>query len=79
MLEKLRNYRNKRLAHYDAELVDDLNLPPEEVNKLIEETKSIYNSIKFSHDGKYDDFNDIMEAVYLHTEEVINIMKDRAS
>ena len=76
LLERLRDYRNKRLAHYDAGLVDDIELPPEEVTTLIEETKAIYNSIKFSHDGECDDFNDIMENVYLHTEQVISIMSE---
>ena len=77
LLQRLRHYRNQRLAHFDANLTENIELPPEEVQKLIEETKSIYNSIKYSFDGKYDDVNDIMENVYLHTKQVINIMIDK--
>lgn len=77
LLQRLRRYRNKRLAHFDADLTDNIELPSEEVQTLIEETKSIYNTIKFSYDGKYDDFNDIMDNVYLHTKQVISIMGDR--
>lgn len=77
LLQRLRRHRNKRLAHFDADLTDNIELPSEEVQTLIEETKSIYNSIKFSYDGKYDDFNDIMENVYLHTKQVIGIMSER--
>jgi len=57
--------------------MDNIELPPEEVQILIEETRSIYNSIKFSCEGKYDDFNDIMENVYLHTKQIISIMNER--
>ena len=77
LLGRLRDYRNQRLAHHDAYLMDNIELPPEEVQTLIEETKSIYNSIKYSYEGKYDDFNDIMENVYLHTNQVIGIMRER--
>ncbi len=78
LLQRLRRYRNKRLAHFDADLTDKIELPSKEVQTLIDETKSIYNSIKFSYDGKYEDFNDIMENVYLHTKQVISIMSEKA-
>lgn len=74
LLQRLRRYRNQRLAHFDSELMDNIELPPEEVKTLIEETKSIYNSLKFSCEGKYDNFDDIMENVSLHTAQVISIM-----
>ena len=77
LLQRLRQYRNKRLAHFDADLTDNIELPSEEVQTLIEETKSIYNSIKLLYDGKYDDFDDIMENVDLHTKQVISIMSER--
>jgi len=76
LLQRLRRYRNKRLAHFDSELTEDIELPSQEVQTLVEETKSIFNSLKYSCDGKYDDFKDIMEDVYLHTSQVISIMKD---
>jgi hypothetical protein len=57
-------------------LIGNIDLPPEDVNTLIEETKSIYNSIAFSLEGKYDDFNSIMEDVYLHTKQVISLMTE---
>lgn len=75
--KRLKLYRNKRLAHYDADLTNNIELPLEEVQTLIEETKSIYNSIKFACERKYDDFNDIMENVSLHTKQVISFMSDR--
>jgi hypothetical protein len=65
LLKRLKRYRDKRLAHHDAELRDNIELPPEQVRTLIEETKSIFNSIKYSHEGKYDDFDDIMQDVKL--------------
>lgn len=74
LLRKLKRYRDKRLAHHDARLTDDIELPPEEVHTLIEETKSIFNSIKYSCEGRYDDFDDIMQDVKLHTSQVIDMM-----
>jgi len=74
LLQRLRRYRNQRLVHFDSELMEDIELPTEEVNTLVEETKSIFNSLKFSYVGEYDNFNDIMENVSLHTSQVISIM-----
>ena len=76
LLQRLRRYRNKRLVHFDAELMDNVELPSGEVKTLIEETESIYNSIKFSCEGKHDDFDNIMENVCLHTSQVISIMTE---
>jgi len=77
LLHRLRRYRNQRLAHHDADLMENIELPYEEVQTLIKETTSIYNSIKYSYEGKYDDFDDIMENVYLHTNQAIGIMRER--
>jgi len=74
LLQRLRKYRNQRIAHFDSELMENIELPPEEVNTLVEETKSIFNSLKFSHVGEYDKFDVIMEDVSIHTSEVISIM-----
>ncbi len=76
LLKKLKRYRDKRLAHHDAALTENIELPPEEVQTIIEETKSIYNSIKYSYEGQYDDFDDIMQDVKLHTSQAIIIMEN---
>ena len=64
------------MAHFDSELTENIELPSEEVQTPVEETKSIFNSLKYSCEGKYDDFNDIMEDVHLHTSQVIGIMNE---
>jgi len=74
LLHRLRRFRNQRLVHFDSELMEDIELPPEEINTLIEETKSIFNLLKFSYVGKYDNFSNIMEDVSLHTSQIISIM-----
>jgi len=74
LLKKLKRFRDKRLAHHDADLTEDTELPPEEVQTLIEETKSIFNAIKYSYEGQYDDFDDIMQDVKLHTSQIINMI-----
>lgn len=74
LLRRLRRYRNQRLVHFDSELMGNIELPPEEVNALVEETKSIFNLLKFACEGKYDNFDDIMENISPHTSQVINII-----
>ena len=76
LLQKLKRYRNKRLVHFESGLMDNIELPPEDVKTLTEETKSIYNSLKFSCDGEYDNFDDIMDSVHLHASQVISIMSE---
>lgn len=75
ILERLKLLRDKRLAHHDSGVTDDIELPYNDVTTLIEETKSIYNSIIYSHEGQYDDFDDIMEPVHLHTKQLIDLLR----
>ena len=74
LLKRLREYRNKKLAHLDSEFNGNIALTLKDVSTLIEETKSIFNSLKYSCDGEYDNFIEIMEDVSLHTSQVISIM-----
>ena len=72
LLQKLRQYRNKRLVHYDSTEMENIDIPADEVNVLIEETKSIFNLLKQGCEGDADDFEDIMADVDLHTSQVID-------
>ena len=74
LLQKLRRYRNKRLVHYDSTEMDNIEIPTDEVNTLVEETKSIFNSFKYACKGECDNFDDIMENVIFHTSQVIDTM-----
>ena len=53
-MKRLKVLRDKRLAHHDSAVTDDIELPYDDINALIEETKSIYNSIYYSHVGDYE-------------------------
>ncbi|MDD4858920.1 MAG: hypothetical protein PHR56_01755 [Dehalococcoidales bacterium] len=76
-LKRLKTLRDKRLAHHDSVVTDNIELPYDDINVLIEETKSIYNSIYYSHVEDYDDFDDIMEPVYLHTKQLIDLLRSQ--
>ena len=76
LLRKLRRYRNRRLVHYDSTEMENVDLPAEDVATLVDETMSIFNSLKHSCDGAYDDFEGIMGDVSLHTSQVISIMRE---
>ena len=74
-LQRLINYRNKRLAHFDSQVIENIELPPEEINSLVEETKLIFNLLKYASTGEHDDYSDIMGTISEHTSQVIGIMK----
>ena len=74
LLNRLKRYRDKRLLHFDSTEMDNIELPSEDVNALVEETKSIFNALKFSHVGEHDRFDDIMVDVNIRTSQVIKLI-----
>ncbi len=76
LLERLRNFRNKRLAHHDPNQIQDITPPSDEVDRLIQETIDIFNALKFACEGKQDNFDDIMENVSFNTSQVICLLKE---
>lgn len=74
LLQKLRQYRNKRLVHYDSTETQNIEIPADDVNMLIEETKLIFNLLKHACEGDADNFEEIMADVSLHTSQVIDTM-----
>ena len=68
---KLTRFRNKRVAHFESDSIENLELPPDELNTLVEGAKSIFNLMKYAHLGEYDDFADIMEKIGPHTTQVL--------
>jgi hypothetical protein len=76
LLEQLRQYRNRRLAHYDPNFQADIEFPSEGFDTIVEETKSIYNSIGSSYQGRSDDFDGIMGDVSLHTSRIITLISE---
>lgn len=75
LVQKLKRYRNARLAHYDTTEPEDIGLPVSDVSMLVDQTKTLFNSLKHAHEGTYDDFAEIMKNVVLHSTEVIGEMK----
>ena len=74
ILLKLRQYRNKRLVHYDSTEIESIMIPAYKVTELVEDTKAIFNLLKYTCEGDTDDFDLYMENVGLHTSQVINTM-----
>lgn len=82
LLERLKRYRDKRLAHHDAIVTGDTSLPYEEFSKLVEDVKSIYNSLTRGHDQSVTHFEQLAHDAESHTSEVVRVMReerDRAS
>jgi hypothetical protein len=74
ILLKLRQYRNKRLVHYDSTQMENIMIPVYKVTALVEDTKAIFNLLKYACEGDSDDFDLYMEDVSLHTSQVIDTM-----
>lgn len=81
LLERLKGFRDQRLAHHDATVTGNISLQYGEVRKLVEEIKSIYNSLTLGHDRSTTAFEYLARHAEWHTSEVVRIMreeKDRA-
>jgi len=76
LLIKLKRYRDTRLAHHDAIVAGDTSLPYGEVNKLVEDVKSIYNSLTEGHDRSFFSFERVASDAERHTSEVVRIMRE---
>ena len=81
LLERLKGFRDQRLAHHDATVAGKVSLLYGEVQKLVEEIKSMYNSLTRGHDRSTTPFDYLARETERHTSEVVRIMreeKDRA-
>lgn len=76
LLNRLKRYRDQRLAHHDAIIAGDTRLPYGEVRELVEEVKSMYNSLTKGHDGSVTSFEYLARQAKRHTAEVVRIMRE---
>jgi len=76
LLIRLKRYRDTRLAHHDAIVPSDASLPYGKVNKLVEDVKSMYNSLTKGHDWSVTSFEWLTHDAERHTSEVVRIMRE---
>ena len=77
LLARLKNYRDKRIAHHDALLPEKMPIPYGEVKTLMEDIKSMYNKLRVGHDGQVTSFDRIFSDTERHTKGVMRIMRER--
>jgi hypothetical protein len=81
LLNRLKTYRDQRLAHHDQQVSRDTALPFGEVRQLVDDIKNIFNSLSSWHDHSTVLFERIHRDAEWHTKCVKQIMreeKDRA-
>ncbi|HAV10700.1 MAG TPA: hypothetical protein DCX22_03680 [Dehalococcoidia bacterium] len=81
LLKRLKGFRDQRLAHHDATVTYKVPILYGEVKKLVEEIKSLYNSLRLGHDRSTIAFDHLALESGKHTSEVVRIIreeKDRA-
>lgn len=76
LLQRLKGYRDQRLAHHDATVTGNVSLLYGEVQKLVEEIKSMYNSLRLGHDRSTTAFEYLTREAEWHTSEVVRIMRE---
>jgi hypothetical protein len=76
LLIRLKGYRDTRLAHHDAIVVGDTSLLYGEFNMLVQEVKSLYNSLSGACDQAVTSFEQLAREADLHTCEVVRIMRE---
>lgn len=76
LLIRLKRYRDTRLAHHDAIVAGDTSLLFGEFNRLVQDVKSMYNSLSRGHDGSVTSFEQLSREADMHTAEVVRIMRE---
>lgn len=76
LLEKLKQFRDQRLAHHDAITADDMSLPYGDMKQLAEEVKSMHNSLAKGHDRSITAFESIALDAERHASEVVRVMRE---
>ena len=76
LLIRLKRYRDTRLAHHDAIVAGGTSLPYGGVNKLVEDVKSMYNSLTKGHDRSRTSFERLALDAERHTSEVVDIIRE---
>lgn len=76
LLDRLKRFRDKRLAHHDADIKNDMSLLYGEIRKLVEEVKSMYNSLTSYHDQSITIFENLVHEAERHTSQVVSIMRE---
>lgn len=75
LLTRLKNLRDQRIAHHDAIAPNDRRVLFGEVQKLVEDIKSMYNNLCHWHNNTYTSFDMISRDAERDTAEVVNIMR----
>ena len=76
VLERLKRLRDQRVAHYDSNAPERPSVPYEEVYGLVEEIKTMYNSLRVGHDRSVTAFDALARDAELHTSQVVRMMCD---
>ena len=77
LLDRLKRFRDQRIAHHDAIIAGDVSLSYGDVQQLVEEIKSMYNSFTSGHDRSLPThFENVAHDVERHTSEVVCIMRE---
>jgi len=76
LLVRLKRVRDKRIAHHDAISAGDTRVLYGEMRKLVEEVKSMYNSLTSYHDRSTTSFEYLVREAERHTSQVVSIMRE---
>jgi len=76
LLEDLKTYRDKRLAHHDFIAPSDTHLQYGKIRDLVKSTQSAYNQLTKYFDSSITIFESLEKESERHTREVIELMME---
>ena len=74
--ERLKRFRDQRLAHHDSTVTGDTAVLIGEINKLIDDIKEMYNAICRGHNRECTAFESIARDAERHTGQVVQLVVD---
>lgn len=76
ILERIKGFRNQRLAHWDANVTGDSKLLLDDIKELLEDIKSMYNTLLRGHEGSSVSYHNLINTAQRHTSKVVSIMRE---
>lgn len=78
VLERLKRFRDQRLAHHDSTVTGETTVLIGEINKLIDDIKEMYNAICRGRNRESTAFESIARDAERHTGQVVQLVVDES-
>ena len=74
ILEDIKLIRDQRLAHWDSIVTNDSELLIDNIKILLEDVKSMYNILRYGHEGIPYNYTKLIRTTKCHTSQIFRFM-----